>query len=307
MTRQSPHKPTALSTRYKPVHRPRSSSQDSFARDSDNNHEEKLLLATSEQFALPLSELGKGSSPTRDPSDATGVTSSSSMMDFPRARRQPVTSSPPRGRILVEDTPSQSSGSPSQDEHRSISQRMEESQLLDSVFSGNQQDFDAPMDGDGNGSGYESSEPTSSAARFYREGAKANPVVHKAMEATQPSTQPSTQLEELHADSGTSHFKDIQSILSMPVTASNHSGPGPRSLLSMVRPENRYRYREYGHASNVAPQPPPGPPPLQAGSRLESADLSSIPSLGQETQPSTQTSFPEAPPPRYFCSLIIYV
>ncbi|KAF8965254.1 hypothetical protein BDZ97DRAFT_1812840 [Flammula alnicola] len=260
-TRQSPYKPTLqTSTRYKPPPRPpsRTSSQDSFACDPENN--EELFLAKSEQFAVPLSELGKGSSPVRD-LDATGGTSGSSMYaPYSKTSRQPVSLSPPRGRVLVEATPSNSSGSQSQsqDDHRSVSQRMEETQF---------------------GSGYESSEPSSSVFRFYANRGP-EPAPAPVLEATQPSTQP----EDSHlpeASTGRNPLSAVPSVIqSGPAAASASNPSGPRSLLSLVRPENRWRYRELGNALNAVP-------PAQSSNRQV-----------DEPIPETQPSFPEAPPPR---------
>ncbi len=201
----------------------RSDSQDSFACDPDKPEEQ--FLARSNKFALPLSELGKRSSPMRGPSNITG---SSSYLRSP---------SPPTGRVLVEATPSHS-GSSQPDEPQHLSQQLEATQLVDDSVMENQQGI-GPMttDKDGNGSGYESSEPSSSYHRFLDGKRDSEPQ----MQATQPSTQVD--------DSGP--FSEDAFPWSNIRSAPGPSGPSaPQSLLSLVAPQNRWRYRQ--HQQNVS-------------------------------------------------------
>ena len=204
----------------------RSDSQDSFACDLDNKPEERYI-ARSDKFALPLSELGKHSSPVR----ATSNTTASSSYHKNR--------SPPSGRILVEATPSHS-GSSQHDEP--LSQQLEATQLVDDHGEVIQLENN-PMivDKDGNGSGYESSEPSSSYHRFL-DGER---VSEPQMQATQPSTQ----VDESTAEPFPEDAIPWSNLRSAP----HPSAPSaPHSLLSMVAPENRWRYRQYLPSGSAA-------------------------------------------------------
>jgi len=199
----------------------RSDSQDSFACDLDQKPEDQYA-ARSDKFALPLSALGKHSSPIRVSCNATA--SSSYHKDH----------SPPSGKILVEATPSHS-GSSQPDEPLNLSQQLEATQLVDDhgeVF--RLKNDPVTVDKDGNASGYESSEPSSSYHRFL-DG-------ERTSEPQNQATQPSTQVE----DSTVEPFPDDAIPWSNLRSAPHPSvSSAPHSLLSMVAPENRWRYRQY--------------------------------------------------------------
>jgi hypothetical protein len=236
----------------------RSDSQDSFACDLDNKPEEQYL-ARSDKFALPLSELGKHSSPVRAPSNATASSS------YHKER------SPPSGRILVEATPSHS-GSSQHDEPLNISQQLEATQLVDDHGEVIQLKNDAmTVDKDGNGSGYESSEPSSSYHRFL-DG-------ERTSEPQMQATQPSTQVDDSAAEPLPEDAIPWSNLRSAPHPSASSV---PQSLLSMVAPENRWRYRQY----------------LQPGSGAQ-ANGGTIPSTFGQASGSrdrrTPSSFPASP------------
>jgi len=211
----------------------RSDSQDSFACDLDQKPEDQYA-ARSDKFALPLSALGKHSSPIRVPSNTTA--SSSYHKD----------QSPPSGRILVEATPSHS-GSSQQDEPLNLSQQLEATQLVDDHGDVIQLKNDpVTVDKDGNASGYESSEPSSSYHRFL-DG-------ERTSEPQNQATQPSTQVEDSTAEAFPGDAIPWSNLRSAPHPSASSA---PHSLLSMVAPENRWRYRQYlgtgsgGQASGI--------------------------------------------------------
>lgn len=299
---RSPYKPTPPPvSRYKQPPRPpvRTESQDSFAYDPVGN--EGRFIATAEQFAVPLSVLAKGSSPLRD-SDTSGGTSLDSM--YHRNTRQPARPpppSPPRGRVLVEATPSQSTDSqqsqsqpaePAEPARKSAFQRLfpNEPEIQPSFESGNL--------GHGRHAAYPHGDPGTTRR-------SASPVqIHPDLLATQSSlhddpqtqpshapveTQPSTQFDDSRAlepdiEEGATPFTLAQPVLhSTGATGASR----PRSLLDMVPPQNQWRYRHYGDAQNSMPHDQPAPTPSIPPSEL------------QETQPSF-----EAPPPRYVHALV---
>lgn len=205
-----------------------SDSQDSFACDLDNRPEERYL-ARSDKFALPLSELGKRSLPIRVSANVTG----SSLYHMER--------SPSPGRILVEATPSHS-GSSQHDEPLNLSQQLEATQLVDDNGEVIKRQNDIRrVDKDGNGSGYESSEPSSSYRRFL--DGERDPG-HQ-MQATQPSTQ-------IDDSTGGPISEDAIPWSNLRTVPHPSASSAPQSLLSMVPPGNRWRYRQYLHPASGA-------------------------------------------------------
>lgn len=167
--------------------------------------------------------------------------------------------------VLVEATPSHSGSSQSQEDAcRNLSEPMEATQILDEPEMGVRPDI--ALDADDNASGYESSEPTSSFGRLL-DGID-DPELDG--QPTQPSTQHHT----------------------------SNPASGPRSLISLVRPENQWRYQQYqqpkqimpsihdhqshsrGHISSLRQETQPSHP---AQSHSNGGHISSF---GQETQPS---------------------
>ena len=296
MTRQSPYKPTPQGPSRFNLPRPpsRSSSQDSFACDPDNAQE--AFLATSEKFVVPLSELGRDSSPLRgSPSAIGGISSRSMYLNSTSGRRSPP--SPSIGRVLVEATPSGSSQSQSQDEPPSFSQRLEETQLIDPPGPENQQSVD-DMAVDKDLGGYESSEPSSS---LYRSGPR---EPEPEMQATQPSTQP----EDSNMLDAAAH--DLFSNIISTGGGTSHSKSGP-PLLSLVPPAQRHRYININNKTPLEPVIPSAqetqpsfdvdialPPEKSIGHSLAASILSSRrafpgkPSL----QPPSPAGFPDVVP-----------
>lgn len=250
-------------SRYTPHPRPlsRTSSHDSFTRDPSEDPEEQFI-AKSKQFAIPLSELGR--SPISERPDTSG-TSNRAAFAYPSLHQQRT--SGPKGRVLVEATPSHSGDSQSQDDvSRNLSEPMEATQILD------EPEFHAQsnvaLDADGNASGYESSEPTSSFGRLL-DG------IHDPEPDAQP-TQPSTQPEHSNMSNPVSGpFNGGWNATS--ATTSYPQSAGPRSLVSLVRPENQWRYQKYQQ-----PQQPKQVMP----SIHDQSSKGHISSFGQETQPS---------------------
>ena len=278
--------------RHKATTRRRSDSQDSFAQDLDN--QEDRLMAKSEQFAVPLSELGMDSSPPRDSSNATSGASNT------RTGRPLMRNSPPRGRVLVEATPSHSGGSMSPDGRR-LSQQLEETQIIDDSLGNDSM----AVDRDGSGSGYESSEPSSSYRRFLDGERDPDPD----LQATQPSTQveepiipsddifPWSNMRSKTSSKPPSGSPFIVPGLggpsrpSVPVSSAAATGHSEdRSLLSMINPAARARYRDYLPIK----QTPPGlVAHMQQGQQVQVQQMQVH--QGQQVQrappvPSAQTS-----------------
>jgi hypothetical protein len=203
-----------------------SDSQDSFACDLDNKPEEQYL-ARSDKFAVPLSELGKHASPIHAPSNLTAS------LSYHKGR------SPPSGRILVEATPSHS-GSSQHDEPLTLSHELEATQLVDDRGGVFQKDIRS-TDKDGNGSGYESSEPSSSYRRFL-DG-------ERGSEHQMQATQPSSQVDDSNAPPISEDAIPWSNLRSAPHPSTSSA---PQSLLSMVAPENRWRYRQYMQSGSGA-------------------------------------------------------
>ena len=252
-------------SRYTPQPRPlsRTSSHDSFTRDPSEDPEEQFL-AKSKQFAIPLSELGR--SPVSEGPNASG-TSNRATFAYPSVHRQRT--SGPKSRVLVEATPSHSGDSQSQDDvSRNLSEPMEATQILD------EPEFHAQSnvtggDAEGNASGYESSEPTSSFGRLL-DG------IHDLEPDAQP-TQPSTQPEHSNISNpvlGLFNGGWNATAATGTATTSYPQSTGPRSLVSLVRPENQWRYQKYQQPKQVMP------------SVHDHSSKGHISSFGQETQPS---------------------
>lgn len=246
------------SSRYIPRPLSRTSSQDSFARDPSEDPEERFL-AKSKQFAIPLSQLGL----TADEGPDTNDTSNRSMFAYSSGRQQHFITSSPHGRVLVEATPSHSSGSQSQDASRNLSDPMEATQILDEPEVPVKPNRELDMGG--NTSGYESSEPTSSFGRLL-DG------IHDPDPDAQP-TQPSTQPHLSNPASGPFHGGWSDTPATGTATTSYPQSSGPRSLVSLVRPENQWRYQKYQQPKQIMPS-------------VQSHSKGHISSFGQETQPS---------------------
>jgi hypothetical protein len=231
-------------------------------RDQSEDPEEQFL-AKSKQFAIPLSELGR--SPVSE-GPATSGTSNLATFAYPSVHQQRT--SGPRGRVLVEATPSHSDDSQSQNDiSRSLSEPMEATQILD------EPEFHAQthvaLDVDGNASGYESSEPTSSFGRLLDGIHDSEPEA----QPTQPSTQPGHSNMSNPA-SGPFNGGWNATAATGTATTSYPQSAGPRSLVSLVRPENQWRYQKYQQPKQVMP------------SVHDQSSKGHISSFGQETQPS---------------------
>ena len=254
-------------SRYTPQPRPlsRTSSHDSFNRDPSEDPEEQFL-AKSKQFAIPLSELGR--SPVSEGPDASG-TSSRATFAYPSVHQE--RRSGLKGRVLVEATPSHSGDSQSQDdESRDLLEPMEATQILD------EPEFHAQpnvaLNADGNASDYESSEPTSSFGRLLDGIRDPEPDA----QPTQPSTQPEHSNMSNPASGPFNGGWNVTPATGTATTSYPQSG-GPRSLVSLVRPENQWRYQKY--------QPPQQPKQVMPSIHDQSSK-GHISSFGQETQPS---------------------
>ncbi|KAF8163374.1 hypothetical protein B0H34DRAFT_764888 [Crassisporium funariophilum] len=281
VARQTPYK-IQTTSRYKQPARPpsRTSSQDSFAADPSDDPQE-LFLAKSKLFAIPISELARNSSPTRDPRQATGG-AFNAMFAYSSPSRQPRTpSSPPQGKILVEATPSQSGSSQSvTDPSQHLSHQFEATQLADEPVVQNRPAVVMAVDKDknGDGSGYESSEPTSSFGRFLDGERDPEPE----MQATQPSTQPDdSHMSTVDVGPSTRGGWSTNPSAATGISTNNPQS-GPRSLVKMVRPENQWRYQKYNQPQQIMPSIQSFKQP-----QFNPSLRSHIPSSsGQETQPS---------------------
>lgn len=253
-------------------------------------------MAKSEKFVVPLSELGRDSSPLRgSPSAIGGISSRSMYLNSTSGRRSPR--SPSIGRVLVEATPSGSSQSQSQDEPPSFSQRLEETQLVDPPGPENQQGVD-DMAVDKDSGGYESSEPSSS---LYRSGPR---EPEAEMEATQPSTQP----EDSNMLDAAAH--DLFSNIISTGGGTSHSKSGP-PLLSLVPPAQRHRYININNKAPLGPVIPSAqetqpsfdvdialPPEKSIGHSLAASILSSRRAFPAKLslQPPSPAGFPDIVP-----------
>ena len=129
------------------------------------------------------------------------------------------------------------------------------------------------LDADGNASGYESSEPTSSFGRLL-DG------IHDPEESDVQPTQPSTQPGHSHMlnpTSGPFNGGWNPTVATSTATTSYPQSAGPRSLVSLVRPENQWRYQKYQQPKQVMPSIHDYQSHSKGGN---------VSSFGQETQPS---------------------
>ena len=192
------------------------------------------------------------------------------MFAYPSSHQQRM--SGPQGRVLVEATPSHSGGSQSQeDASRNLSEPMEATQILDEPEFHAQPN--AALDADGNASGYESSEPTSSFGRLLDGIRDPEPDA----QPTQPSTQPEHSHMSNHASSGPFNGGWNAPVATGTATTSYPQSTGPRSLVSLVRPENQWRYQKYQQPKQVMPS---------IHDHQSHSNGGHISSFGQETQPS---------------------
>ena len=256
------------------AHRPhppsRTSSQDSFARDPSEDPEEQFV-AKSKQFAIPLSELGHN--PVSVDEDTSG-TSGPATFTYPSSHQQYFTSSP-QGKILVEATPSHSGGSQCQEDAlRNLSEPVEATQILDEPETSARPT--RPLDADGNASGYESSEPTSSFGRLLDGIHEPEPDIQPTQQPTQPSTQPEHSYM-LNPGSGPFHGGWNATAATGTATTSYPQSSGPRSLVSLVRPENQWRYQKFQQPKQIMPS---------IHDHQSHSNGGHISSFGQETQPS---------------------
>ena len=121
--------------------------------------------------------------------------------------------------------------------------------------------------------GYESSEPTSSFGRLL-DG------IRDPETDAQP-TQPSTQLEHSNMSnpaSGLFNGRWNAALATGTGTTSYPQSAGPRSLVSLVKPENQWRYQKY--------QQPQQPKQVMPSIHDQSSKGGHLSSFGQETQPS---------------------
>lgn len=267
-------------------------------------------MATSKQFEIPLSELGRTNSSVKGKVNAicAGPESMcSSSVSENRTRRSAI----PEGNVLVASTPPQDGDSQSQNgRSQALSDKFEETQ------SANRYNDFAPsrmeamdVDHDSEGSGYESSEHSSSFVRLLKGESDPGEEVSE-LQATQPATQPSTQPADVDmedpgnpwilpaaSDSTKAGSNRHNSALTSQVTTST----GRRNLLSMVNPLIHYRYQKYQKQPSM---PPPelaeqnvqpslhhqvGHPFLQQGQQLQPSPTGPSIAAGggwQETQPS---------------------
>lgn len=265
-----------MSTRHKPLPRPssRASSVDSFARDPELDNAEERLIANAEQFNIPISELGKGSSGL-DPSDLSGgISDSAKMAGRTRAA----------GVVLCPDSQESLRQSHSQEEEpRSLTNDLQETQLFDPDAT------QLLVEQDPSGYSYESSQAQSDIAGFYGKRtmddpavkSRARPGVEEVDESavSLDQTQPASQIDDDHEarmQMQEQERREKDSILSMPATTFTTTSTGS-GLINTVHSEIRDRYR--------------GIQPRRAEDEYSRQATSS--SL-VETQPS----FPEAPPPK---------
>ncbi|KAF9484732.1 hypothetical protein BDN70DRAFT_872278 [Pholiota conissans] len=275
-------------SRYRAPPRPpaRASSQDSFANDPRIN--EQYFVSKADQFVTPLSELGGRSSPSYDLDTTTSTSLGDSMYGHSRSTRQATARSPPRGKILVESTPSNSSQSQSQlseDEHPSVSDRYQDGHPA------------YPLQGEQAHNRYRNNNyPNSYDMPPNRQ--LSPPDIHPDLLATQPSTQPSvpadfpatqpsTQTDNPYTaeiDNNMSHSATVEMAATWIIPRA------PRSLALSVPKEKQHRYRQEGNVQNSTPFVRMEHPFLDQPEPATSIAQSDC----QETQPS----YPEPPPPR---------
>lgn len=207
----------------------------------------------------------------------TSATSNREMFAYPSSHQQCFASSP-QGRVLVEATPSHSGGSQSQDDASgTFSEPVEATQLLDEPEIRAQSN--RPLDANDNTSGDENSEPTSSFGRFLDGMRDPDPDV----QPTQPSTQPG--LSHM-SNPASGHFHGGWNATAATGTATtSYPQSGPRSLVSLVRPENQWRYQKYQQPQQIMPS---------VHDYRSHSIGGHISSSGQETQPSHPLHAPAA-------------
>lgn len=283
--------PSTLATTYPIIRTTRSPraeleefSQDSFAGPISQDPEQQFL-AVSKQFEIPLFELGHVvSSPdhrTRTTRRASPVGPMFSYSGSNHAKRLP--SPPPRGRILVAATPSNSDGSQSQP-----------LQPLDEFQGHGQQSNygERATEGDDVASqrstqGYESSYPSSSYERLL--SGKRDPDADvREYQATQLCTQ-----EDVDMNSDTQSDSIVQNSTTHATThiESANTTTHPRSLLSMVNPNHKWRYQKFQDTV-------PGLPQHSAQNPVVSRPGAHAAIALQETQPAFEEDEITKPPRR---------
>ncbi|KAF5330425.1 hypothetical protein D9619_005443 [Psilocybe cf. subviscida] len=219
VTRQSPHKPGAMSTRHKPVPRPssRASSVDSFARDPELDNAEERLIANAEQFNIPISELGKGSS-RLDASDMSSGISNSFKIPAPA------------GVVLCPDSQesNQRSRSHEEEEPRSTTSDLQETQPFELEAT--------QLEHDPSGNSYESSQAASDIAGFYKK--KGMDDSGSSLEQTQLASEVEDEHEVRMVEQERRAKNDL---FSLPATTFTSTSTGS-GLMSMVHSSVRSRY-----------------------------------------------------------------
>ena len=278
-------------------------------------------MATSKQFEVPLSELGRTNSSVKGRVNAIcggpeSIGSYSASEDG--TRRSAI----PEGNILVASTPSKDGDSQSQNgRSQALSDKFEETQSANrySDFATSRMEA-MDVDHDSEGSGYESSEHSSSFVRLLK--GESDPVEEVSeLQATQPATQPSTQPADVDmGDPGNPWIlpaapdstKAGSNLHNPALTSQVTTSSGRRGLLSMVNPLIHYRYQKYQKQPSVPPpelaeqnvqpslchhvghpflhqeqqlQPSPIGQPIAAGGGWQETQPS-VPSLQQQTRPS---------------------
>ncbi|TFK30009.1 hypothetical protein FA15DRAFT_752133 [Coprinopsis marcescibilis] len=256
----------------------RDSSQDSFAR-GESRDPEQPYMAQNKPFDIPIKDLARGNA-FKDRMQATGSTYGYSL---PR-HNGPIIASP-QGKLLVEATPSNSTGSQS-DRSRleDATQIIGRIQYAETSYS-NQREED-----------YES-EPASSLGASVLAG-----DYHPSPEPTQPATQTATQLygfdSEGQGPSGTSvlPYQPQTHGTGQSVPQTNNT---TNSLIRHLPDQRRRHYERIAAAApNVAPPPPIGNINLQETQTTTSGSTdfyatqptNAAGQLWQDTQPTTQNN-----------------
>lgn len=279
-------------------------SQDSFACEPSPDPEERFV-ATSKQFEIPLSELGRTHPSVKGKVNAVCVgfkSTRSHSVSKDGTRRSAV----PEGNVLVASTPSQDGDSQSQDERSQVvSDKFEETQSANRYNDFALSRTEAmDVDHDSEGSGYESSEHSSSFVRLLKGESDPSEEISE-LQATQPATQPSTQPAGVEMEdpgnpwilpAASDSTKAGSNFHNPASTSQATTSTGRRGLLSMVNPLIHYRYQKYQKQPSV---PPPefaeqnvhqvGHPFLHQGQQLQPSPIGQPIATGggwQETQPS---------------------
>ncbi|KAF8636637.1 hypothetical protein AX17_003445 [Amanita inopinata Kibby_2008] len=238
------HHHTSVPRRIKPPSRPRSpseSSQDSFA--VNGVDPERQFLASTKQFQVPLSELGRNTmSGPSNPSGSVGENSGSSLIVYPPLTRSSRASHSPQGHVLVAATPSETGRSQEQEQHA-----RQRHQSYNDGIQGRVDSDKATVDDEINSQNSNSSSAPGSSLYEPHDQAQAADI-----QATQPSTQPD--------DTHTTNSPDPPWLLaaakavkqptsgesSMPkssVSDETKSTTGGRTLLSLINPRNQWRFQ----------------------------------------------------------------